>query len=361
MEFMDNKKYNELLNQAIFMLKKDGPETVFKSLDDSIKQNPNFLEAYLVRGEIYTEKGDYEESLSDFEKAIKIDPSIPQSYFLRGMLYIKLRNDINKAFSDFNKAIELDSKYAAAYSNRGNMYLKMREPQKAIDDCTKAIELSSVEMEPYFNRGLAYANLGEFKKSLDDYNMVIKIDPKNVEALAKRGLCHSELGNIQEAISDFEKFLELDPNNKNADLVRDALKNLGNGKKINDNTDKKKILNKMIIGCVIGAIIVGSLSSFNWLGFVIGAFLGLGFDNFWKECKEEIIISFGALFNTLKKMSSDDVAEKGFLQGGLLGIFVYTPLRFLLGVVMFLFWPGLKLYFKLIISPFITINNFLKA
>ena len=310
------------------------------------------------QSELYTHKGNFQKALKDAEKAIEINRKNATAYENRGRINIFLGNDLNKALSDFTKAIELNPNYASAYTSRSNVYLKMREPEKAIDDCTKAIKIApNDDGAPYFNRGLAYANMGEMEKALGDYNMVIQIDPKNVEAYGKRGVINSELDKTQDAISDFEEFLRLDPSNKMAKLVRQGLKDLKSGKKIGSGSEKNKMLGTLIVGGVVGAVLVGLISSFNLLGFLIGAFFGIGIGPFWADLKEELIIWGGSLNATIKKMLSEDVAEKGFIKGYFFGIFIFTPLRFLVGVVMFLVWPGLKLYFKLVISPFIAIHQ----
>ena len=234
---MEKQKYNELSEQVLSVLKKDGSDAALAYLGDCIKKNPNFLEAYTVRGELYTEMGNFHDALNDFEEVIKIDPKEPEAYFLRGLLYVKSGGDINKALNDFNKTIELDANHAGAYTNRANMYIKKEEFQKAISDCTKAIELSPDSMEPYYNRGLAYANIEEVGKALEDYSMVINLTPENAEAFAKRGLLHSQLGNVQEAIRDYNKFLELDPDNTKATLVQNALRELRNGKTSSTSTN----------------------------------------------------------------------------------------------------------------------------
>ncbi|MDR2719532.1 MAG: tetratricopeptide repeat protein [Nitrososphaerota archaeon] len=199
-------------------------------LDNCIDENINFLEAYLVRGELHAEMGSYQKALNDFKKVIEIDPNNAVAFCCRGWIYAKLDEDLEKSLADFNKAISLDVNYAVAYANRANMFLKMGEYRKAVRDCTKAIELLPKDsFIAHYNRGLAYANLREFSKAVSDYNDAIEQSPENAEAYARRGMCHVQLGNDKEAIRDLEKFLELDPENINAPLIRNGLKELRSG------------------------------------------------------------------------------------------------------------------------------------
>jgi len=347
------RKYDELFEQFKSVHKKEGEDAAFSYLDDCIKQNPNCPEAYLIRGEVYSQI-DFQQAIEDFEKAIRIEPNMPQSYFSRGVLYAN-SGDNNKAFSDFSKVIELDANYAEAYANRANMYLKLREPQKAINDCTKAIELSQDNFEPYFNRGLAYANTGEFAKALDDYNKVIELAPENSEAYAKCGLLHQQLGNVQDAIRSYEKFLELDPNNKNATLVRDALSDLRSGKISSEGTliSKKSKLPKiiiMIIGAIIfGGVIGGVISSDRYMtstdvliGVLIGAFFGLGIGPFFAATIG--FLRSGNFWNIIDKNVAKEEAKDREI-GCIIGLF-----KGLLFGCLILVWELIK-------SPFVAISQ----
>ena len=55
----------------------------------AIEQNQNFMDAYLNRGLVNNELGDYENSLTDYDKAIELDSKCALAYNNRG--YTKYR------------------------------------------------------------------------------------------------------------------------------------------------------------------------------------------------------------------------------------------------------------------------------
>jgi len=363
---MGKSKYNNLLVQVMSVHDRDGIDASIDYLDNCIENNPNFLEAYIIRGTLFLESdGDLGKALKDFEKAIMIDPDEQESYLQRGIIYAKA-GDVSKAFSDFSKTIELDANNAAAYSNRANMYLKMKEPQKAISDCTKSIELSHDNFETYFNRGLAYANMGEFTKAIKDYDKVIELIPENTEAYYKRGRLYSQLdnenevihyspsNNKQKAIRDYEKFLELDSTNANAALVRSELDILKNGKVSGANkgistlnTEIKKHLIIMIIGAVIGGFLgfkigQGIETSSIVFAFVL-AFLGIGLGPFLEAVKKY----FSSVPSSVRLFIKNEIAESDHIQGFFVGLF-----KGLLGCVIY---GTFKLIWESIKSPFVAI------
>ena len=275
---MEKHKYDELQKR---IMSTSGWDEAVDYLENYIKNNPDSLEAYLIRGELHLEMGDFQKALNDLEKVIRIDTNIAQSYFSRGMLYAN-SGDNNKALNDFSKAIELDENYIEAYSNRANMYLKLKEVQKAINDCTKAIELmpsDNESPEPYYNRGLAYMNINKAEKALEDYCKVIELAPDNAEAYAKRGLIYSGFGRTQEAINDYEKFLQLDPDNKNAYLVKDELNNLKSGKTVETVENNKEPVNKelrLLLICSAICFFIGTIMGASSGNVLMGMWFGLG-------------------------------------------------------------------------------------
>ena len=57
------------------------------SLSETIKNNPNDLHAYNMRGAALAQAGKSEEALLDFNKAISLAPDSAAAYYNRGLLY----------------------------------------------------------------------------------------------------------------------------------------------------------------------------------------------------------------------------------------------------------------------------------
>ena len=96
---INNSRFDEAiaeLNQMQKLFDKTIPE--FKSL---------LASAYLKKGEMYKNNGQYHEAIDCFETAIILKPDLAQAYFNRGETYFKLKK-WDEAISDFQKAKELD-------------------------------------------------------------------------------------------------------------------------------------------------------------------------------------------------------------------------------------------------------------
>jgi tetratricopeptide (TPR) repeat protein len=61
---------------------------------------------YINRGNDYFDKGQYDQAISDFNKALEINPNLALAYYIRGMSYY-YKKEYDKAGDDFKKLLSL--------------------------------------------------------------------------------------------------------------------------------------------------------------------------------------------------------------------------------------------------------------
>ena len=83
---------------------------------------------------------DYDEAISDLNKAAKLNPNLPCIYYNRGNLFA-LSGRFPEAFEEYSHAIALDPGLAEAYFNRGLVQIYMKDTCKGLLDISKAGEL----------------------------------------------------------------------------------------------------------------------------------------------------------------------------------------------------------------------------
>jgi tetratricopeptide (TPR) repeat protein len=111
------------------------------------------------------------------------NPNDHNGLFNRGHSF-EASGQYDQAISDYNRAIAAKPDYAIAYEARGNSYYKLRQFDWAITDYTRAIALMPDNAESYGNRGNAYLALGKVDKAIADYQKALKLDPTNQSAVA---------------------------------------------------------------------------------------------------------------------------------------------------------------------------------
>jgi len=84
------------------------------AFNNAIKINPQYMEAYFHRGNVYDEMGDYEKAVVDYNRAIKLNPLYIDAYLFRGLAYNNL-GKLNKAIADIKKAARLGDQFAQKF------------------------------------------------------------------------------------------------------------------------------------------------------------------------------------------------------------------------------------------------------
>jgi tetratricopeptide (TPR) repeat protein len=186
-------------------------DQAISELNKAIEMNPKFAEAYLNRGIVYAQaKGEYDQAISDFSKAIEIDPGDADAHLNRGLAYTISKGQYDQAFADFNRAIGIDPKLPMAYRNRGLAYRVKGQHDQAVVDFNKAIEINPKDSIAYINRGLVYQGKGQYDQAISDFNKAIEINPMDAEAYKNRGFVYMvKLENREKACSDWKRACEL--------------------------------------------------------------------------------------------------------------------------------------------------------
>jgi len=95
----------------------------------SIRLEPNNVESYDYRADVYQQKDDLDHALEDYNHATRIDPTYAAAYFSRGMIYEK-KNDTAKARAEYNAAIAVPPKDRIAVWAQDNARARL----KALED-----------------------------------------------------------------------------------------------------------------------------------------------------------------------------------------------------------------------------------
>jgi tetratricopeptide (TPR) repeat protein len=95
----------------------------------SIRIEPENVESYDYRADVYQQKGELDKALADYERASKIDPTYAAAYYSRGLIYEK-KDDPDKAREEYNAAIAVPSKDRIAQWAQDNARARL----KALDE-----------------------------------------------------------------------------------------------------------------------------------------------------------------------------------------------------------------------------------
>jgi tetratricopeptide (TPR) repeat protein len=98
---------------------------------------------YRARGSWKQKKGELDAALADYGISIGIEPDNVESYDYRADVYQDL-GDLDRALEDYNHASRIDPTYAAAYYSRGHIYEKKGDIAKARAEYNLAISVPTI-------------------------------------------------------------------------------------------------------------------------------------------------------------------------------------------------------------------------
>jgi len=187
-------------------------------LDEAIRLDPQFAEAYCDRGWHHLAKDMYDEAFADFTKAIESNPNYPLAYHNRGVAYSKLQ-DWDSTIADYTKTLELEPDHPwtsdnliNAYVSRAGSLQKKGRFDEALADYDRALKLDPDSSSTYLNRGIAYFDQSIYDKAVADFTKAIQVE-KTWVGLFERGRAYCYNGRYPEAIADLTAALDLRPDN----------------------------------------------------------------------------------------------------------------------------------------------------
>ena len=127
-------------------------DAAISSYQQAYNLNPNDIDIYLNLGNVFFEKGSYDNALVVYKKALESSPTNPRLHCNLGYLYWG-KGNIEEAIKEYEKAIKYDHTYDIAYNNLGVIYLD------DLGRIKKAIELFEAARRYNPNYALAHYNL----------------------------------------------------------------------------------------------------------------------------------------------------------------------------------------------------------
>lgn len=111
-------------------------------------------------GSIYSDLGDYEQSIAHYERALELSPTWPIPYFMLAADFFN-KDEFSLAIKYAEKTLELQPGYQNAFSIMLSTYYTQDKYDLMVDLCRNALEKDSSYLAAYLPLGLAYDALGK--------------------------------------------------------------------------------------------------------------------------------------------------------------------------------------------------------
>jgi tetratricopeptide (TPR) repeat protein len=137
------------------------PPTI-ASLDATLKQHPEDLDARLQRGILHAQRSQNIPAMVDYTEVIRLDPNNALAYNNRAAVKVNMR-DYWGAYLDYTQVVRIQPDKAITYNNRAYARHRLGDCKGAIADLRIAAELFRLQGDPV-NYQRALANLKVFQR-----------------------------------------------------------------------------------------------------------------------------------------------------------------------------------------------------
>jgi tetratricopeptide (TPR) repeat protein len=193
-----NKQGIELQEQAI------------AAYNSAIAKTPSFYQAWLARGNVFTDLGDFKNALISYEQAID---NFPYEETLKSYQAATKEEEKTQAKRDLDL-------YASLWRYKGLVLSKLNRHNDAVAAFEKVLEVNETDFVAVDLKGFALMELGDNEAALASFDRAIELNPEYIFAWVHKGDALAKLDRLSAAVAAYEQVLKIQPNYYNATFQR---------------------------------------------------------------------------------------------------------------------------------------------
>jgi tetratricopeptide (TPR) repeat protein len=190
---------------------------ILDDLGEAIILDPNFTEAYIVRG-AYLTNHDALAAEADLTQAVQISPGSAMAYLDLANVQLVL-GKFDSALASAIRANQLDLTLVPAYLTLGQAYLATGQAASAVSVLQTYTIYAPDDTSAFLKLGIAYNAAGQYASAVDILTKAASFDRRNAQIYFQRGTAYLNLDKPQLAEDDFKLAITYDPSFYDAHLA----------------------------------------------------------------------------------------------------------------------------------------------
>jgi Tfp pilus assembly protein PilF len=197
-------------------------------LENVLKIQPNFMSAYIERGDIYLAGGEYEQALKEYQRILQLDRGFVAAHVKIGMVR-QIRQQWNEAQEAYQTALAIDPNQAFACNNLAWLNIERQggDLVEALRWAEKAVELAPGAAQFWDTLGWVHRARGEKDSAVAALKKAVALPHPSAENFYHLGVVYMEAGNKADAADALKKALALEQNFAGAEDAKQRLTQLG--------------------------------------------------------------------------------------------------------------------------------------
>jgi tetratricopeptide (TPR) repeat protein len=181
---------------------------VIAEVNEILRRDVHNPEAYFLKGMAFKYMKDTAKALSTFLTSLDSNPDYREAVLQVGLIYSDKRDPI--ALHYFDNAYGMDSMDVFPIFAKGVFFQKDSDFVKAKEQYRLCIMKNHHYVNAYFNMGYLLMQEDSIEKSYHQFDLVVKNDPVNPTGYFNRGLCSEMMDSVKNAIADYRRALVID-------------------------------------------------------------------------------------------------------------------------------------------------------
>ena len=189
------------------------------SLTDLINRGVDSDINYFKRARIYFEREQYNEALDDINESIYEQDNVSDYFLLRGKINREL-GKIDNALEDAQRAEALQQSSPELYVLLADILQAKNRFGESVGYLNQALKMAPYDGPAYYVKGMLQAKQGDSLASLSSLEYAINVNPRMLRAYQQSILILRKLKNIDKALEVNQKAIDRFPNDPNLHFER---------------------------------------------------------------------------------------------------------------------------------------------
>jgi tetratricopeptide (TPR) repeat protein len=156
------------------------------------------VQRFLAQGNDMVRKQNFEEAMSYYEGALKLDSCFADALNNLGSVHHRQGN-FAKANDLYSKAIRCNPDFISGYLNRANTRYELNRLDDALEDLKRVEAVKPDTVALPFSRGLIYTRLRDYPNAKRQFKKALQINPENQELAINMGTVYYYEGDYDSA------------------------------------------------------------------------------------------------------------------------------------------------------------------
>ncbi len=204
-----------LNNIATMLAMQKKYDEALKYYEETVRNNPHHIEGVYNIGVLHDETGKFDQSVEWFDRVFRMDSAYKDTREKLALAHnkwgnqLKDKGDFENSQKQYERAIALNPGFAEAWSNLGNQSFYKNDYYSARNYFRKALELKPDFAEAWSNLGSLYATQNILDSAVICFKKSTEINPEYAPGYFNEGYAKLVTGKTEEAITLFKKSASL--------------------------------------------------------------------------------------------------------------------------------------------------------